>query len=60
MSLFMPKPYTKQAISIALPEDILDKAEALAAEANLSRNAFINQCIHFALDHMNESSTTTA
>ncbi len=35
-----------------IPIDLLEKVDQQAAAADISRNEFINQCITFALAHM--------
>ena len=49
---FIPKQYKKDAITIRLPQDKLETIDRIAAEYDMSRNEFINQCIAFALRHM--------
>ena len=54
MSNFIPKPYSTEQITIRIRNDILKQVEAAAARYNLSRNAFVNQCIEYALANMAE------
>ncbi|MCI8335921.1 MAG: CopG family transcriptional regulator [Peptococcaceae bacterium] len=52
MSDFIPKGYTKQQITIRIDEQKLEKIDRIAAKFNLSRSAFVNQCIDYALSMM--------
>jgi len=52
MSDFIPKPYKKDAITIRVSIEKLETIDALAAKYDISRSAFINQCIEFAMEHM--------
>ena len=52
MSDFIPKGYTKQQITIRIDEQKLEKIDRIAAKFNLSRCAFVNQCIDYALSMM--------
>ncbi|MCQ5131034.1 ribbon-helix-helix domain-containing protein [Butyricicoccus faecihominis] len=52
MSNFIPKQYRKEQISISLDVEILKTVEQAAKDWNLSRNAFIGQCIEYALTNM--------
>lgn len=54
MAQFIPKQYKKEAITIRVEYDILEKIDRLAGVYDISRSEFINQCIHFALEHMPE------
>lgn len=49
---FIPKQYKKTTATIRIDNERLAKIDALAAKCNISRNAFINQCIDYALEHM--------
>lgn len=55
MSDFVPKQYKKDPITIRIDFDKLEKVDRLAAEYDLSRSEFINQCIDYALNHMPHS-----
>ena len=46
----MPKKQEKEVIST----DLLATVDQKSASFDISRNEFINQCILFALDHMDE------
>jgi predicted HicB family RNase H-like nuclease len=52
---FLPRKPEKEIISMRIPIDILEKVDQQAAAADISRNEFINQCITFALAHMDGS-----
>ena len=55
MENFVPKKPEKETISVRIASDVIQTIEQRAAVADISRNEFINQCILFALDHMDES-----
>lgn len=52
MSEFIPKQYKKDVVTIRVDFDKLEKIDRLAESYNLSRSAFINQCIDFAMERM--------
>lgn len=52
MNNFIPKQYKNEQITIRIPEPKLETINKLAAESNLSRNKFINQCIDYAIENM--------
>ena len=52
MAKFIPKKPEKEVISIRISTDLLAAVDKEAAMADISRNDFINQCIHFALSNM--------
>lgn len=52
MGSFIPRQYATEQITIRVDSDVLAQVEQAAARYNLSRNAFINQCIRYALDNM--------
>lgn len=52
MKYFVPQKVDKEVISIRLPSDLLKTVDKKSAEADISRNEFINQCILFAIDHL--------
>ena len=54
MIVFLPKKPDKEVISIRIPTDLLKTVDKNAAKVDISRNEFINQCIIFALEHMEE------
>ena len=52
MTVFSPKKPEKEVISMRIPKDVLEILDQKSAQADISRNEFINQCILFALAHM--------
>lgn len=54
MNVFLPKKPDKEVISIRIPSDVLRVVDENAAKVDISRNEFINQCILFALEHMED------
>lgn len=54
MEVFMPKKPDKEVISIRIPSDLLEQVDKSAAKSDISRNEFINQCIVFAIDHLQD------
>lgn len=52
MSKFIPKPYKKEPITIRMSSEKIEQIDRLSAEFNLSRSAFINQCIDYAMEHI--------
>jgi metal-responsive CopG/Arc/MetJ family transcriptional regulator len=54
MEHFLPKKQEKEVISICISTDLLATVDQKSASFDISRNEFINQCILFALDHMDE------
>ena len=45
----------EEVISIRISVDLLQQFDKCAAQADISRNELINQCIVFALDHMDDN-----
>lgn len=60
MLIFKPtkKPLTNDKIIISLRMNIdkLEQVDAIAGESDISRNELINQCIEFALEHLEQNS----
>lgn len=60
MLIFKPtkKPLTNDKIIISLRMNIdkLEQVDAIAGESDISRNELINQCIEFALEHLEKNS----
>lgn len=54
MKYFIPQKIEKEVISIRLQTDLLRIVDAKSAEADISRNEFINQCILFAIAHLQD------
>lgn len=52
---FSPKKSEKEVISMRIPSDLLAEIDRKASVIDISRNEFINQCIVFALSHMEDS-----
>ena len=52
MATFIPKKFTKEVISMRISVDLLAEIDEKAAEIGISRNEFINQCITFAMENM--------
>ena len=52
MSEFIPKPYKKEPITIRMSLEKIEQIDRLSGEFHLSRSAFINQCIDYAMEHM--------
>lgn len=59
MLIFKPtkKPLTNDKIIISLRMNIdkLEQVDAIAGENDISRNELINQCIEFALEHIEQN-----
>lgn len=53
MSKFIPKPYKKEPITIRMSSDKIEQIDRLSAEFNLSRSAFIYQCIDYNMSPIN-------
>lgn len=49
---FIPRKPEKEVISMRIPTEVLEQIDDEAAACDISRNEFINQCIAFALRHM--------
>ena len=54
MERFSPKKPEQIVTTVRIPKTILDQVDKQAAEADISRNEFINQCILYALGSMEE------
>ncbi len=54
MEKFLPRKPEKEVISMRLSLELLAEVDQKAAKFDISRNELINQCIRFALDHMDE------
>lgn len=52
MKNFIPKQSKTEAITIRVSTDKLEIIDSSSAKYDISRNAFINQCIDFALENM--------
>ena len=49
---FIPRKPEKEVISMRIATEVLEQIDAEADACDISRNEFINQCIAFALRHM--------
>lgn len=56
MPAFIPKQYKKEPITIRVSPEKLAQIDRRAAEFDMSRSEFINQCIDYAMGHMGEES----
>lgn len=54
MANFIPKPYKTEQVTIRLPLERLSMVDDIAGRYNMSRSAFINQCVEYALDNLQE------
>ena len=54
MKHFIPKKPDKEVISIRIDSEVLKKIDRKSAQVDISRNEFINQCIAFALENIEE------
>ena len=52
MEKFSPRKVEKEVISLRISSDVLNEIDQRAAETDISRNEFINQCIDFALKNI--------
>lgn len=59
MANFIPKPYKTEQITIRLPLERLEQVDEIAARYDLSRSAFINQCVEYALENFREMEIKT-
>ena len=55
MERFFSKKQEKEVISIRISTDLLATVDQKSASFDISRNEFINQCIVFALKHMEDN-----
>lgn len=55
MERFFPKKQEKEVTSIRISTDLLATVDRKSASFDISRNEFINQCIVFALKHMEDN-----
>ena len=55
MEKFLPRKPEKEVISMRISVDILAEIDRKAAAIDISRNELLNQCIVFALRHMDET-----
>ena len=48
---FIPKQYKSEPVTVRIPSEKLKEIDAIAAKYGLSRSAFINQCIDYAIQN---------
>ncbi len=51
---FLPKKQEKEVISMRISSEVLEELDSKAAAFGISRNELINQCVRFALEHMED------
>lgn len=56
MEKFCPVKPEKETISVRLPSNLIEELDRKSAAVDISRNELINQCILFALRHMEDGS----
>lgn len=54
MEKFIPKKPEQIVTTIRIPKDVLELIDQKSAIVDISRNEFINQCIIYALENMEE------
>ncbi|MBE6918653.1 MAG: ribbon-helix-helix protein, CopG family [Ruminococcaceae bacterium] len=54
MPAFIPKQYKKEPITIRVSIEKLAEIDQRAAQYDMSRSEFINQCIDYAMEHIGE------
>lgn len=52
MADFVPKPYKTIPFTVRVSEKKMLLIDELSENSNLSRNAFVNQCIDYAIENM--------
>lgn len=57
MEKFVPKKYEKEVISMRISTELLETLDDKASKIGISRNELINQCIIYALAHMEHGTT---
>lgn len=55
MEKFLPRKPEKEVISMRIAVDMLEQVDAKAAAFGISRNELLNQCVAFALAHMDDT-----
>ncbi len=55
---FIPKQYKKEVVTIRIDFEKLEKIDRLATQYHLSRSGFINQCVDYAMEHMEHDGET--
>lgn len=59
MEKFVPRKDEKEIISLRISLRLLEEVDTQAAFFEMSRNAFINQCIQYALANMEDEQPGT-
>ena len=54
MEKFLPRKPEKEVTTVRIPKNILEEIDKKAASVELSRNEFINQCLVYALENIDE------
>ena len=54
MDKFSPKKPEQVVTTVRIPKAVVERVDKQAAKADISRNEFINQCILYALENMEE------
>ena len=54
MEKFSPRKADKEVTTIRIPKEILDIIDMKSASYDISRNEFINQCILYAINNMDD------
>lgn len=49
---FVPKPCTKQPLTIQISSEMLETIDQMSFDFSLSLSAFISQCIDYAIQHL--------
>ena len=57
MEKFVPKRIEKEVISMRISTALLETLDDKASKIGISRNELINQCITYALSHMENSTS---
>lgn len=55
MDNFIPKLYKKDPVTIRIDIEKLARIDELARQYNTNRSEFINRCIDFAIENMEQS-----
>lgn len=54
MSNFIPKLYKKEQITVRIDSNNLLRIDEISKRSGISRSEFINQCVIFALENMED------
>ena len=52
MSLFVPRPYTKEQVTIRIDVEKLEQIDAFTRDYHISRSEFINQRVNYFVEYM--------